>query len=580
MYLFDLFRSFLPLHNPIGFGAADFIELALAALLLVFVLARERIEPVAKKLAGTTGWCMLFLGGLTIVLRLALLAPHPVPTAQGADDYSYLLLGDTLAHFRLANPTHALNRFFETNFVLQQPSYSSIYPLGPALALAFGQIVFHLPWAGVVLSEALFCALCYWMLRGWATPGWALIGGLLAVCEYGPLCYWMNCYWGGAVSGGAGCLVFGALPRLRDHGRIREAILLGVGLGLQMLSRPYESIIVDVAVLMLVLSTPRKFVKLAPLAALAVVPFVALLAFHNRAVTGSWTTLPYMLSRYQYGVPTTFAFQPNPLPHAQLTAAQQLYYEGQSEAHNAIPGFFDRLASRIPFMRFFLLPPLFLALPFFLLLLREFRFAWVALTLLLFVIGSNLYPYFFPHYAAAAACLVLLAVVAGLERLSRWNPVTTRWIVILCGAHFLFWYGIEALGNDKVLNIMSPYDAWDTISGGDPEHRAAIDAQLAHAPGQQLVFVRYFAGHGYHEWIHNAADIDSARVVMALDLGPEENRVLESYYPGRSVWLLEPDAIPPRLAPYHVQEEPPATPAAPTASPKQSNNGMVLEQVR
>ncbi|MGD0618065.1 MAG: hypothetical protein ABSB67_10445, partial [Bryobacteraceae bacterium] len=142
MYLFDLFRSFLPLHNPIGFGAADFIELALAALLLVFVLARERIEPVAKKLAGTTGWCMLFLGGLTIVLRLALLAPHPVPTAQGADDYSYLLLGDTLAHFRLANPTHALNRFFETNFVLQQPSYSSIYPLGPALALAFGQIVF------------------------------------------------------------------------------------------------------------------------------------------------------------------------------------------------------------------------------------------------------------------------------------------------------------------------------------------------------------------------------------------------------------------------------------------------------
>ena len=67
---------------------------------------------------------------------------------------------------------------------------------------------------------------------------------------------------------------------------------------------------------------------------------------------------------------------------------------------------------------------------------------------------------------------------------------------------------------------------------------------------------------------------------MALDLGAEENRVLERYYLGRAVWLLEPDAIPPRLTPYHVQEEPPATPAAPTASPKQSNNGMVLEQVR
>jgi hypothetical protein len=317
-------------------------------------------------------------------------------------------------------------------------------------------------------------------------------------------------------------------------------------------------------------------------AALAVVPFIALLAFHNRAVTGSWTTLPYVLSRYQYGVPTTFTFQPIPVPHVQLTAAQQLYYEGQSAAHNAIPGFFDRLASRIPFTRFFLLPPLFLALPFFLLLVREFRFAWVALTLLLFVIGSNFCPYFFPHYVAAAACLVLLAAVAGFQRLSRWSPIAARWIVILCGAHFLFWYGIQALGDDKVLNAMSTYDEWDTIGSGDAEHRAVIDSQLAQAPGSQLVFVRYFAGHGYHEWIHNAADIDSARVVMALDLSPEENQALERYYPGRTVWLLEPDAIPPRMTPYQVQEEPPPTspPIVAVPSSKEQNNGMVLEQVR
>ena len=49
------------------------------------------------------------------------------------------------------------------------------------------------------------------MLRGWATPGWALVGGLLAVCEFGPLNMWMNCYWGGAVSASAGCLVFGRI---------------------------------------------------------------------------------------------------------------------------------------------------------------------------------------------------------------------------------------------------------------------------------------------------------------------------------------------------------------------------------
>jgi hypothetical protein len=49
------------------------------------------------------------------------------------------------------------------------------------------------------------------------------------------------------------------------------------------------------------------------------------------------------------------------------------------------------------------------------------------------------------------------------------------------------------------------------------------------------------------EWIHNEADIDRSRVVRALDLGPDENAKLVRYYPGRKVWLLEPDARPPKL---------------------------------
>jgi hypothetical protein len=553
MSLGDLFRSFLPLHNPLGFGASDFIELALAMLLVVLVLARTPIEPVFQKLARKTGWSMLFLAGLTITLRLALLPSHPVPVPQGADDFSYLLLGDTLAHFRLANPPHPLHQFFETNFVLQEPAYSSIYPLGPALALAVGQVFFHLPWAGVVLSVAIFCSLCYWMLQGWTTPGWALLGGLLAVCQFGPLSYWMNCYWGGAVSAAAGCLVFGALPRLQERGRTRDAILLGLGIGLQMLSRPYESVILDVAVALFFIPALPRLVKALPAIALAVSPAIALMALHNHAATGSPTTLPYMLSRYQYGVPTTFTFQPNPIPHAHLTAPQQLYYEGQSAAHDATPGFVTRLVSRLPFARFFLLPPLFLALPFFLLRVRETRFAWLVSTLLLFALGSNFYVYFFPHYVAAAACLVVLAAVAGLERLRRLNALAARWIVVLSVAHFLFWYGVNSFGDEGILSAMGQYAGWDIMSHGDPEHRIAIDRQLAMVPGKQLVFVRYSVGHGYHEWLNNAADIDNSRVVMALDLGAEENGLLERYYPARTAWLLEPDALPPRLTAYPVE---------------------------
>jgi len=101
---------------------------------------------------------------------LALLA-RSAPTPSGSDDFSYWLLADTLRHFRLANPAHPMRQFFETVFVLQEPSYSSIFPLGQGLAMAAGWLVFGHPWAGVLLSAAAACALTYWMLRAWTTPG-------------------------------------------------------------------------------------------------------------------------------------------------------------------------------------------------------------------------------------------------------------------------------------------------------------------------------------------------------------------------------------------------------------------------
>src|ERR1019366_10391438 len=129
----------------------------------------------------------------------------------------------------------------------------------------------------------------------------------------------------------------------------------------------------------------------------------------------------------------------------------------QSAVHgetDTVASYFERLGSRAGFYRFFFLMPLFLAVPFFLLYLREFRFAWIALTLLVFVIGSNFYPYFFPHYIAAVTCLFVLVGVLALRRLSEWKirgwqagELAARWILILCVAHFLFWYGVHALGD-------------------------------------------------------------------------------------------------------------------------------------
>ncbi|HYL34662.1 MAG TPA: hypothetical protein VEV17_01975 [Bryobacteraceae bacterium] len=568
MDLLPLFRSFLPLRNPLGFGASDFVELVLAAALVLFAVAsRAWIEPYARRLAERTGWSMLLLLVLPVALRLSLLPQYPIPSPGVSDDFSYLLLADTLRHFRLANPAHPLHQFFETFFVLQEPSYSSIFPLGQGIALAIGWMIFGHPWAGVALSVGAFCALCYWMLRSWTTPVWALAGGLLAAIEFGPLNQWMNSYWGGAVSGIAGCLVFGSLPPLLQAWRRRDAAFLGLGFGLQLLSRPFESIFLLLSAILFLLPALRNRVQLprvaraAVVVALAVLPAIALTLAQNRAVTRNWFSMPYMLSRDQYGVPATFTVQPNPVPHRPLTREQELDYEAQSAAHGAgadtFSTYWDRFAGRLRFYRFFLLAPLYLAIPFFLARLREFRFACVVGALLLFALGTNFYPYFYSHYIAAVACLFVLVSVAGLERLSAFSlrdrfagGDAARLILFLCGAHFLLWYGVHASRDEDVIRQMTQYETWDAINHGDPEGRIAINRRLAASPGQQLVFVRYWPQHQFQEWVHNAADIDSARVVWARDLGTGENEKLRRYYPGRTVWLLEPDARPPRLTAY------------------------------
>jgi hypothetical protein len=533
----------------LGFRASDFIELILTVVFVLFALAwRPWIEPFGRRLAEKPGWAMALLALLPIALRLALLPQYPIPTPNVSDDFSYLLIADTLRHFRLANPVHPLHQFFETFFVLQQPSYASIFPLGQGLLLAIGWTVFGHPWAGVALSIGALCALCYWMLRAWTSPGWALVGGLLAVIEFGPLNQWMNSYWGGAVSACAGCLVFGSLPRWRDSGRPRYAVLLGAGLALQLLTRPYEAIFLVLAVL---LFFPPNLLRSTLTSALVLVPALGLMLLQNKQTTGSWTVLPYQLSQYQYGVPTTFTVQPLPTPHRPLTREQQLDYETQAEVHGPGTDFFasywQRWASRIRFYRFFFLAPLFLAVPAFLLRLRERRFAWVLLTIVLFSLGTNFYPYFYTHYIAALTCLFVLISVLGLERL---GGDAARILLFLCAAHFFFWYGLHASRDKQLYVAMTPFETWDAINHGDPEGRIAIRRQLGAAPGLQLVFVRYWPQHRFQEWVHNAADIDGDRIVWARDLGPEENQKLLRYYPNRIAWLLEPDARPPRLRPY------------------------------
>ena len=332
-------------------------------------------------------------------------------------------------------------------------------------------------------------------------------------------------------------------------------MLLGLGCGLEILTRPFESVLLAVSIavpiVVMIRRVPRRVVAIG---LIALSPALVLTLLQSRAVTGSWTTLPYVLSRFQYGIPATFTFQPNPQPHRELNREQQIDYQAQTDVHGDKPetlgSYFRRLADRFRFFRFFLLPALYLAMLFFLPELRSRRYLWAAGSVAIFSLGTNFYPYYYPHYIAAVTCLLILMPVVGLRRLNSVSGDAMRILLLLCLAHFTFWYGLHLVANEDLFIATGSYESWDFVNFGDAEGRLAIDHRLAQATGQQLVFVRLGPAHLLREWIHNDADIDRSRVVWALDLGDEENAKLRAYYPHRTAWIVEPDAKPPRLAPY------------------------------
>lgn len=543
---------FKPMDNPIGFGAVDFVVIfmALFAALPVFFW-RSRLAPAAAWLARRPLLCMFVTAWLPVVLRLVLLNRHPVPRPDIYDEFGHLLVADTLRNFRFSNPPHALHEFFETFFVLQQPTYSSIYPIGNGLMLALGSALTGLAWSGVLAGTALFCALCYWMLRGWTTARWALAGGLLAALEFGPLNQWTNSYWGGAFSAAAGCLVFGALPRLRNTARMRDGILLGLGLGLHLLARPYESVFL---LLCVPLFLGRRW-RLKPLVAAALVclPAVGITLIQNRAVTGNWLQLPYSLSQYRYGVPAGLTFQDAPAPHGPLTPQQELDYRMQRNFHpgrDDFGSYFARLLFRVRYYRFYFYPPLYVALIAFACGVRRYREMCVPAACLLFALGTNFFPAFQFHYLAAVVCLFLLMSVRGLQCITRFRhgPEAARGLMVLCLGWFVFWYAPHLFEGSGFPLETVRFDMWNSINHRNPERRIAVDRQLAAIPGRLLVFVRYWPRHPFQEeWVYNDADIDRQRVVWARDLGDAENERLKRCYPDRKVLLLEPDARPPRL---------------------------------
>ena len=438
-----------------------------------------------RTLSSKQSLVLVSIGGGTLVgcLLVAVFLHEPVPRVH--DEFSYLLMSDTLVHGRVANPSPTLSEFFDTFHVLVQPVYASKYFPAQGIFLAIGQKLTGHPAVGIWLSSALACAATCWMLQEWIGPAWGLLGGLLMMVQIGVFSYWSQAYWGGMVAALGGALFFGAIHQLWKKLAWTNAIWMALGLVILANSRPLEGFLA-------VLPVSCLFIRRIWMDRLWKQTFWTELVFpagavlllgafatgsYNKAITGSAWKPPYMLHEHQYQESPQFVFLPlrpkiiysSPWVQYNYEISEMRPYLSQQTLRNIsimaarklmtwwafycgillsvplvlaawVKGGWVRYAQIAVLAAFVAIAavyvprsaPLRFAIDF--LAVVQIAVLWIAFdefwsrlalgtsTLLIFV--SFFVKYAFPHYFAPAACLVLFLQVEGLKRVWEWRTDT------------------------------------------------------------------------------------------------------------------------------------------------------------
>lgn len=492
-------------------------------------VARVRQELVLPSWA-TSGAALPLLCALVTIAWLIWLYGGLSPTPSIQDEQSYLLQAHLMLGGRMAGAPRPLPEFFEQYYVFVTPVTSSRYPPGWALALLPG-VLLGLPALMPVLLTGATAALLVAGVRRVGGPliailAWLIWLGMPGELRFRPtlLTEHLSTF---LVLGGWWCLV-----EWRTTKRPRWLFLLGAATAWLGITRPLTGVmyaLVAAAIILPGLFRERAW-RPALGAILAGLPFVALLLWHDRAVTGSVLTTP--LKRYSevyfpfdlpgYGLDTTPPERALPPDMARFAVQTQPLHTEFTPAHlPAIAG--ERLVR----------------------LARHF--------------GGNF---------GMAGLLILAAVgLATGGSLARWGALfaAAHFASYLTFAHQPTWtvYYLEfgpwvaalaALGVGWIAGrgvaalAVAMYAAIVAVAAlpGAREYRiemaaaeVAWAARVAEVPAPAIIFVRTKPTHNPHDQlVTNPVDLEAAPRWLVHDLGAENARLM-ALAPGRSAWLYD-----------------------------------------
>ena len=478
-----------------------------------------------------------FVALFSLLTSIAVSTRIPSYIPKVHDEFSYLLAGQTFAGFRLTNPTPPLWEFFESHHTLMVPTMMSKYPPGQGLALAIGYWLGQ-PIYGIWLAGAWWAVCFTWLLRVFFSPRWALLGGALAIAQFGFTHYWVHTFWGGALAASGGALVFGATRRLWREIGPRDAALLGTGVVLLALTRPFEGLLACIVpALVLALKFARAghrtafLRRLAP-GAVIIVAGLAFLAFYNFRVTGSPLRLPYLEYESRYAGTPYFIWQTDRPAPAFQNAAFADYYHGYMEPLSRFYGPpLQVWGERLVLTGRNFLGPLLALCALVGIILRPRGWTLVALASLgACALAMILSFWFSSHYQSVAAALYLFLVVAGLRTLFLRLPRRARLFFPGC-ALLLLLQGFQLWRDPGVERDLRVYT--------EPSRRQKIADALVATGERHLIFARPVKPYALHlSWVFNDADFSATPVLWAWDRGPAENLRLLARHPDRRALLM------------------------------------------